>query len=260
MTDVKRWKFDLVAELAYADDEGPWVHYEDYEKQGECVEGHVRHIEGLKALVMESQMKEQAQRIYAEQLATAARVAHAAMCNTIAHIRLGEFDVRLEALNAAAKELEAAVDKTPQMSVTKAKPWECPRCEKDYVLCRCPRSKSESLPACNSDDASDAARYRWLRNEDAWGEDTHIAAVGEESHMVSAWTALGELSGREFDAFIDGRMGSDVHAVSVEEKGVDPPPGFCALRRGCTMPSRCAAEMRCCHSIDAAPVTNCSSK
>lgn len=39
-----------------------------------------------------------------------------------------------------------------------------------------------------------AERYRWLRNDDNWGEDSK-----------EAWLALGELFGEDFDKFIDDR-------------------------------------------------------
>ena len=42
----------------------------------------------------------------------------------------------------------------------------------------------------------DAERYRKLRDEETWGDDT---AEGGWSR----WTFLGELSGKEFDAFVD---------------------------------------------------------
>lgn len=42
---------------------------------------------------------------------------------------------------------------------------------------------------------SDSIRYRYLRDESNWGEDS-----GDE------WGHLGELTGREFDSFIDDRM------------------------------------------------------
>ena len=41
----------------------------------------------------------------------------------------------------------------------------------------------------------DAARYKFLRNEDDWGED------GE----VDSWACLGELTEGEFDALVDRR-------------------------------------------------------
>ena len=44
----------------------------------------------------------------------------------------------------------------------------------------------------------DASRYRWLRNDDNWGEDSD-----------EAWLALGELSGEDFDKFIDARRLSE---------------------------------------------------
>ena len=50
---------------------------------------------------------------------------------------------------------------------------------------------------------SDAERYRKLRDEDAWGEDT--APDGG-----SAWALLGELHGSEFDAFVDSRAESSI--------------------------------------------------
>lgn len=50
---------------------------------------------------------------------------------------------------------------------------------------------------------SDAERYRKLRDEDAWGEDT--APDGG-----SAWALLGELHGSEFDAFVDSRAESAI--------------------------------------------------
>ena len=45
----------------------------------------------------------------------------------------------------------------------------------------------------------DAARYRKLRDEDEWGEDT-----GPDGD--SAWARLGELHGDEFDEFVDYRF------------------------------------------------------
>lgn len=45
----------------------------------------------------------------------------------------------------------------------------------------------------------DADRYRVLRSEDAWGEDT-------SDSCCSAWQLLGELSGKAFDDFVDARF------------------------------------------------------
>lgn len=44
----------------------------------------------------------------------------------------------------------------------------------------------------------DAARYRYLRDEDNWGEDTGLSGG-------SAWGELGELHGDAFDEFVDER-------------------------------------------------------
>ncbi|MFA5387553.1 MAG: hypothetical protein WC322_04170 [Candidatus Paceibacterota bacterium] len=46
---------------------------------------------------------------------------------------------------------------------------------------------------------NDADRYRRLRDEDAWGEDTADGGC-------SAWQRLGELSGKGFDEFVDARF------------------------------------------------------
>lgn len=65
------------------------------------------------------------------------------------------------------------------------------------------RDGYEMIPLFKVDDeeARDAARYRYLRVDDHWGED-----AGPDFHG-SAWGVLGEKSGREFDEFIDERMG-----------------------------------------------------
>ncbi|MCE7521938.1 hypothetical protein [Alloalcanivorax xenomutans] len=60
----------------------------------------------------------------------------------------------------------------------------------------------EALPSAvkeMSAQTEDAARYRWLRDEDNWGCDN---PQGEKSE--SLWGDLGELHGQSFDDFIDG--------------------------------------------------------
>lgn len=61
------------------------------------------------------------------------------------------------------------------------------------------RNMCDELSAELESARRDARRYRMLRDEDAWGEDT--APDGG-----SAWAWLGELHGDEFDAFVDGRF------------------------------------------------------
>ena len=53
----------------------------------------------------------------------------------------------------------------------------------------------------------DAERYRILRDEDAWGEDT---ATGGGS----AWGELGELHAADFDAFVDARFHMNLTSIN----------------------------------------------
>ena len=46
-----------------------------------------------------------------------------------------------------------------------------------------------------------AERYRWLRNDDNWGADD------SEGQGTSKWANLGELSGTDFDAYLDQLRG-----------------------------------------------------
>lgn len=48
-----------------------------------------------------------------------------------------------------------------------------------------------------------AERYRWLRNDDNWGADD------SEGQGTSKWANLGELSGTDFDAYLDQLRGSN---------------------------------------------------
>jgi len=64
----------------------------------------------------------------------------------------------------------------------------------------------------------DAERYRKLRDEDAWGEDTSESGG-------SRWMELGELHGHAFDAFVDA-LPSNSSAIDAGEwkkhmKGVE---------------------------------------
>ena len=49
----------------------------------------------------------------------------------------------------------------------------------------------------NAELRKDAERYRWLRNDDNWGDDA--------DHR---WEVLGEKSCKDFDALIDATMGA----------------------------------------------------
>ena len=49
--------------------------------------------------------------------------------------------------------------------------------------------------------AKDAQRYRWLRDEDNWGQDN-------TAETDSRWGDLGELHGDSFDDFVDAAMSS----------------------------------------------------
>ena len=48
----------------------------------------------------------------------------------------------------------------------------------------------------------DAQRYKWLRDEEAWGDDAHESGGGK-------WAILGEKSHSDFDEFIDAEMAKE---------------------------------------------------
>ncbi|MFW4532153.1 hypothetical protein ACOARC_28545 [Pseudomonas aeruginosa] len=67
-----------------------------------------------------------------------------------------------------------------------------------------------------------AERYRWLRNDDNWGADD------SEGQGTSKWANLGELSGTDFDAYLDQLRGSNPvmdidpeHSKAIAKRGRD---------------------------------------
>lgn len=67
-----------------------------------------------------------------------------------------------------------------------------------------------------------AERYRWLRNDDNWGADD------SEGQGTSKWANLGELSGTDFDAYLDQLRGSNPvmdidpeHSKAMAKRGRD---------------------------------------
>ncbi|HDY6504807.1 TPA: hypothetical protein RRB99_006590, partial [Pseudomonas aeruginosa] len=67
-----------------------------------------------------------------------------------------------------------------------------------------------------------AERYRWLRNDDNWGADD------SEGQGTSKWANLGELSGTDFDAYLDQLRGynpvMDIdpeHSKAIAKRGRD---------------------------------------
>ncbi|EPN4461349.1 hypothetical protein ACT1UE_000513 [Pseudomonas aeruginosa] len=67
-----------------------------------------------------------------------------------------------------------------------------------------------------------AERYRWLRNDDNWGADD------SEGKGTSKWANLGELSGTDFDAYLDQLRGSNPvmdidpeHSKAIAKRGRD---------------------------------------
>lgn len=60
--------------------------------------------------------------------------------------------------------------------------------------------------AIDSDIVLDANRYRFLRDEDAWGEDSDSWDVETRTGLISSENLMGGLSPDHFDAAIDARM------------------------------------------------------
>ncbi|WP_217700151.1 hypothetical protein, partial [Pseudomonas aeruginosa] len=67
-----------------------------------------------------------------------------------------------------------------------------------------------------------AERYRWLRNDDNWGADD------SEGQGTSKWANLGQLSGTDFDAYLDQLRGynpvMDIdpeHSKAIAKRGRD---------------------------------------
>lgn len=56
-----------------------------------------------------------------------------------------------------------------------------------------------------AEDLKKAKLYTFLRDEDAWGEDA-IITLPDSHPPLSAWACLGELSGKDFDEFIELKM------------------------------------------------------
>jgi hypothetical protein len=57
-----------------------------------------------------------------------------------------------------------------------------------------------------AEDVEYAKLYRFLRNDDNWGEDTDTIQVGDVTLHRSGWDVLGESSGEDFDAVVRERM------------------------------------------------------
>lgn len=67
--------------------------------------------------------------------------------------------------------------------------------------------KGEQVPvAFDADIIRDANRYRFLRDEDAWGEDSDSWDVETRTGLISSENLMGGLSPDHFDAAIDARM------------------------------------------------------
>ncbi|MBF7978606.1 MULTISPECIES: hypothetical protein [Rahnella] len=67
--------------------------------------------------------------------------------------------------------------------------------------------KGDQVPvAFDADIIRDANRYRFLRDEDAWGEDSDSWDVETRTGLISSENLMGGLSPDHFDAAIDARM------------------------------------------------------
>jgi hypothetical protein len=67
--------------------------------------------------------------------------------------------------------------------------------------------KGDQVPvAIDSDIVRDANRYRFLRDEDAWGEDSDSWDVETKTGLISSENLMGGLGSDQFDAAVDARM------------------------------------------------------
>lgn len=67
--------------------------------------------------------------------------------------------------------------------------------------------KGDQVPvAIDADIIRDANRYRFLRDEDAWGEDSDSWDVETRTGLISSENLMGGLSPDHFDAAVDARM------------------------------------------------------
>ena len=67
--------------------------------------------------------------------------------------------------------------------------------------------KGDQVPVgFDADIIRDANRYRFLRNEDAWGEDSDSWDLETRTGLISSENLMGGLSPDHFDAAIDARM------------------------------------------------------
>lgn len=76
-----------------------------------------------------------------------------------------------------------------------------------YLALELIKLKGEQVPAAiDADIIRDANRYRFLRDEDAWGEDSDSWDVETRTGLISSENLMGGLSPDHFDAAVDARM------------------------------------------------------
>lgn len=91
--------------------------------------------------------------------------------------------------------------------------------------------KGEQMPvAIYADVIRDANRYRFLRDEDAWGEDSDSWDCDTRTGLISSENLMGGLSPDHFDDAIDARMAaSDIpflNPVTAPQKPVVLPQRY----------------------------------
>ncbi len=114
---------------------------------------------------------------------------------------------QLEAERQRADELQAEVDRVKQKSRNRLQGPCKAGDERDKAEAELAALKGDQVPVAIGDDIiRDANRYRFLRDEDAWGEDSDSWDCDTRTGLISSENLMGGLSPDHFDDAIDARM------------------------------------------------------